>query len=162
MFSKKSLCAIALAACFVSPSAFAQEFSDSHIKQAKQTLSATKATDSFDSILLGASAKLKNQLTANNPSDVERIGDTVDDEAIALAARRGDLEGEAARLFAKNFSEAELNEIASFFNSPTGAKYLVATPLLARELGKAARIWANGITRDLTVNVNKKLAASGN
>ena len=161
MFFKKSLCAIAVAVCFVS-TGYAQEISASHIAEAKKALTATKATETFDSILLGASAKLKNQLTANNPSDAEKIGNTVDDEAIALAVRRGDLEGEAARLFAKNFTESELTEITTFFTSPTGAKYLVATPLLARELGKAARIWANGITRDLAVNVNKKMAASGN
>ncbi|MGI9366674.1 MAG: DUF2059 domain-containing protein, partial [Rhizobiaceae bacterium] len=87
---------------------------------------------------------------------------TVDEEAIALAARRGALEGEAARLFASTFTEEELKSIAVFFNSPAGSKYLQSTPILARELGKAARIWGAGINRDLANNVAKKLAGSGN
>ena len=79
-----------------------------------------------------------------------------------MASRRGDLELEAARIFAAAFSEQELSEMAAFFNTETGKKYLSSTPILARELGKAARIWANGINRDLAANAQKKLAEGNN
>jgi len=140
----------------------AQEASPSHLDAARKALVATKATESFDNILLGASAQLKNQLTANNPDQSEKISAVVDEEAIALAPRRGDLETEAAKLFAANFSEDELKSIVEFFSSETGSKYLDKTPILARELGKAARIWAGGVQRDLGENVSKKLKPAGN
>lgn len=136
----------------------AQDISETHLSEARTAIAATKATDSFDSILLNASAGLKNQLTANDPNKADEISAVVDDQAIALAPRRGDLETEAARLFANTFSESELKEIAQFFASPTGQKYLDATPILARELGKSARVWANGISRDLNKNVLDQLA----
>ena len=113
----------------------------------------TKATDPFDNILLNTSVQLKNQLTAANPDRADQISSIVDEEAIALAPRRGDLENEAARLFATTFTEQELDAINVFFSSKAGAKYLRSTPVLARELGKSARIWANGIGRDLAENV---------
>lgn len=141
---------------------FAQEPSEAHIKAARSAISATRATESFDSILLRTSQNLKNQLSANNPDQAGPISDVVDNEAIALAPRRGDLEGEAARLFANSFSEEELSKIAEFFGSEAGKKYLDNTPILARELSKAARVWANGITRDLATNVNKKLSEEAN
>ena len=147
---------------FTAPSAMGQEISEQHLKSARQAITATKATESFDSILLNASAGLKNQLTANDPDKAATIATVVDEEAIALAARRADLENEAARLFANTFSEEELGQITQFFNSPAGAKYLNSTPILARELGKAARVWANGISRDLNKNVTEKLKPSGN
>ncbi|MEM7778713.1 MAG: DUF2059 domain-containing protein [Pseudomonadota bacterium] len=140
----------------------AQEFSESHMAAARKAITATKATNTFDGILIGASARLKNQLTANSPDQADRISNAVDEQAIALAPRRGDLEGEAARLFANTFTEEELIKISDFFGSETGSKYLDSTPILVRELDKAARIWANGIARDLAANVDKALAAPAN
>ena len=162
MFSNISRCALALTLSLLSLPAFAQEFPASHIAKAREAITATRATDSFDTILIRASGQLKNQLTANNPDQADRISIVVDEDAIALASRRGDLELEAARIFAATFSEAELAEITAFFNTETGKKYLSATPILARELGKAARIWANGINRDLAANAQKKLAEGDN
>ena len=132
---------------------------DGELSAARAAVTATDATGGFDNILPNASTALKNQLTAQNPDQAERIATVVDEEALALAVRRGDLETEAARLFANNFTADELKMIAEFFGSPTGKKYLDATPILARELSRAARTWAGGITRDLRENVNKKLAA---
>ena len=76
--------------------------------------------------------------------------------------RRSDLEGEARRLFAKNFTVEELDKITEFFGSDLGKKYLENTPILARELSKAARVWGQGINRDLTDNVTKRMLAEGN
>lgn len=162
MFSKTSRCALALTFSMLASVSFAQEYSASHIAKAREAIAATRATESFDSILINASGQLKNQLTANSPDQADKIAAVVDEEAIALASRRGDLELEAARIFAGAFSEEELGELATFFSTPTGAKYLSNTPILARELGKAARIWANGITRDLANNAQKKLADGNN
>lgn len=162
MFSNISRCALALSISLLAVPSFAQDASESHIAKSREAIAATRATDAFDAILIQASGQLKNQLTANNPDQADRIAVIVDEEAIALAPRRGDLELEAARIFAAAFSEEELTEIANFFNTETGKKYLRSTPGLARELGKAARIWANGINRDLATNAQKKLAEGNN
>ncbi len=156
--AKSAAAALALTFLTFAPTGVtAQELSESHLSAARSAIAATGATESFDSILLRASGTLKNSLSANNPDKAGKISDVVDQEALALASRRGQLEDEAARLFGNAFSEAELNEIEAFFNSPTGKKYLGSTPILARELSKSARVWANGITRDLGKNVIEKL-----
>lgn len=159
MISKTAACALTLAVSLYAGAATAQEFTPSHLDQARAAITATGATDSFDGILFNAAATIKNQLTANSPDKADQISSIVDEEAIKLAARRGDLENEAARLFASTFSEEELKSLADFFNTPAGQKYMKNTPILARELGKSARIWANGINRDLANNSAKKLAS---
>ena len=135
----------------------AQEASPEHIAAAKKALTATKATEGFDLILPRASVTLKNVLSANNPDRADEIDRTVDEEALALASRRGDLENEAAKLFAVSFTQAELETITAFFGTETGQKYLSSTPVLGRELSKAARVWGAGVQRDLELNVSKKL-----
>ena len=73
----------------------------------------------------------------------------VDDNAIALAPRRADLENEIARIYAKIFTEQELREIGQFYASEAGRKLLAQGPAAVRETMGAADIWANGIVRDL-------------
>ncbi|MEL6967681.1 MAG: DUF2059 domain-containing protein [Pseudomonadota bacterium] len=142
------------------PTAFAQELSASHMAAARKALAATRATAPFDRILIQAATALKNRLTATNPDQAAKIAETVDNEAIALAARRADLENEAARAFGNSFSEDELTQIANFFAGPVGQKYLDSTTVIGRQLGQAANVWGRGIQRDLTQNVTKKLSES--
>ena len=57
------------------------------------------------------------------------------------------------------FSEQDLNDIATFYNSDAGKKLLADGPIVTRELFKAADIWQRGIARDLAQSVGAKLAA---
>lgn len=149
--------ACALAAVALWQPAMAQDVSDSHVTAARAAMSAMGATDDFDNILPRAALALKNELIQKNPDLQAVIGEVVDEKAIGLAARRGDLEREAALVYAKAFSEAELNEIAGFFGSAAGQKVLEVTPIIARELAQAADIWQRGIARDLGQQVGKEL-----
>ncbi|MBW3098040.1 DUF2059 domain-containing protein [Pseudohoeflea coraliihabitans] len=139
--------------------AFAQEPSDSHLAAARSAISALKQTDQFDSILPGAAARLKANLIQSTPDIQPEIDAAVDEVALSLASRRGDLEREAAAVYAKSFSEEELKAIADFYTSPAGVKLLESGPLATRELLKAAEIWSNGIQRDMAEQVAEKLRA---
>ena len=138
--------------------ASAQEISDSHLKAARAAITSIKATDSMDSILPQANQMLKIELIQKNPNLEEDIVRIVDEETLAIAPRRGDLEKEVAIAFAKAFTEQELTEIANFHNSPAGKKFLSDSPIVGREVSKAVDIWQLGIARDLSQAVGKKLA----
>ncbi len=108
---------------FSSP-AFSQDVTESHLKAARAAVAAIHATDSFDNILPQAAAALEQQLIQKNPDMQELIAKTVSEKAMALAARRSDLEKEAAVAYAKVFSEKDLNDIATFYSSDAGKKLL--------------------------------------
>lgn len=159
--SPRRLVAIAGAALFLAAAApaGAQEIADTHMAAARSALTAMKATEEFDVILPRAAQGLKNQLIAQNPNLQQVISTVVDQKAIAMAARRGDLEREAALAYARVFSEEELTAIANFYGSPAGAKLIEGGPIVARELYKAADIWQRGMSRDLSEEVAKELFA---
>ena len=79
-------------------------------------------------------------------------------KTLALASRRAALEKEVARAYANAFSEDELKKITAFYTSPVGKKLLSDGPIVEREVGKAARIWQNGIARDLAQSVGDVLS----
>lgn len=150
------LAASAIVAC--SSPAFSQDVPESHLQAARAAIAAIHATDNFDGILPQAAAALEQQLIQKNPDLQTLITNTVNEKALALAARRSDLEKEAAVAYAKVFSEQELNDIAKFYSSEAGKKLLESGPAVTRDLAKAADIWQNGIGRDLSQQVGETLA----
>ncbi|MET3612926.1 hypothetical protein ABID16_001231 [Rhizobium aquaticum] len=135
----------------------AAEVTDEQLKAAYAAIKATGATVPFDSILPNIAEQMKAGFIQASPNYQDIISSTVDAEALALAARRGDLEKESATIYAKSFTTDELNAIANFFNSDVGKKFLKDVPLANRELFKAADIWSAGIQRDLSKSAGDKL-----
>lgn len=147
-------------AIFIAQAGFAQaqEIAASHLAAARSAIAAIKATDQFDIVLLQAADSLKSELIQKNPDLLDLISQTVDETVLSLASRRGDLETEAASLYAKAFSEDELKAISAFYTSEAGKKLLSDGPIVTRELIKSADIWSKGLARDLAEQVAAKLA----
>ncbi len=135
----------------------AQDVSEAQLAAAREAISALNVTDRYDNILPGLAERLKAQFIQASPNFQEQISNVVDEQALALAPRRADLEKEAATIYAKSFSVDELKAISTFFNTEAGKKLLNTQPLVSRELVKAAEIWANGISRDLTNQSSQNL-----
>ncbi len=137
--------------------AAAQDITDSHLKAARAAVAAISATDQYDLILPTAAQALKTEMINKNPDLQDKIIAIVDDETLKLVPRRGDLEREAATAYARVFTEDQLNAIAAFYNSDAGKKLLSDGPIVTRELIKSAKIWQNGIARDLAQAVGTRL-----
>src|SRR5690606_2151621 len=139
----------------------AQEVSDAHLEAARKAISALHATEPFDRIILGLAESLKNQLYQKNPDMQPLISSVVDEKSLEIASRGACLEREAALIYDRTFTEEELNGIAQFYSSEAGKKLLIEGPRVTSELIKAAEIWEVGISRDLAVEVGKRLAEEG-
>ncbi|MCR4266678.1 DUF2059 domain-containing protein [Nitratireductor sp. ZSWI3] len=150
----------ALAMTLAVAQAGAQEISETHLAAARAAVSAIHATDDFDSVLPQAANALKSELINKNPDLVQLINTTVDEKAIELAGRRVDLEREAAQAYARVFSEQELKDISTFYQSPTGKKLLADGPIVTREVLKAGEIWRRGIARDLAQMAGQQIQAA--
>lgn len=151
--------AFATAAVFlaVAQPVAAQDISESHVSAARTVITALGSTDEFDIVLPRAAQMLKAELIQRNPDLQAVIIEVVDNAAISLAARRGDLEREAALAYARVFSEQELQDISTFYNSDSGKKLLESGPIVIREVFRAAEIWQRGIARDLAQQVGEEL-----
>jgi uncharacterized protein len=149
-----------LALMGVSSLAVAADPTPEHLAAARAAIAAIKATDQFDVILPQAADSLKGEMIQKDPNLEAAITSAVDEEVIKLAARRADLEKEAARAYANIFSVEELNGIATFYSSDVGKKLIAEGPLATREVIKAANIWQTGVSRDLAEAVAKKVKAA--
>jgi len=135
----------------------AQEISESHLEAAKKAIATTNSTAKLNDILPTAATRLIGQMISNRPDLESHITVFVNEAALELAPRRGDLQVEVAKIYARIFKEQELEQISDFFATEAGAKFLTQLPLVVREIDKASRVWGTGISRDLASAVRKKM-----
>lgn len=135
----------------------AQEISAELLAAAREAVAASQSTASLDVILPNLGEQVKGQLISNRPDAADKINTLVDEVTISLAARRGSLEDEVARIYARIFTLEELKQVTSFYKTDAGAKLIRETPVIARSIEEAARVWSAGIQRDLQQEVQKKI-----
>ncbi|AQX28113.1 MULTISPECIES: DUF2059 domain-containing protein [unclassified Bartonella] len=141
---------------------YAQDVSDKHLVSAKKMMSAIHATDQFDSFLPMAVRDLKDKLIGDDPNLEKDISELIDKQALALVKRRADLEKEIAHIYAKHFSQEELDKIAAFYSSDVGKKFLTEVPGIAREAYSVFDSWCSNVVQDLIKNVEQEISQTLN
>jgi uncharacterized protein len=138
-----------------------EEIPADHLAAARAAVAASNTTTSLDGILPQTAEGIKSQLFSNRPDAVDQISLIVDEATLALAPRRGNLEDEVARIYARIFTIDELKIITDFYNTEAGKKLIRETPVIARSIEEAARVWTAGVRRDLQQEVGKKVQEAG-
>jgi uncharacterized protein len=85
----------------------------------------------------------------------------VQDVALRLAARRADLDNAAALLWAREFSEEELTQIAEFYGSDVGKKFVKLGPELGRQTVQTVQNWSNRVGEELLDKAREELKKQG-
>jgi uncharacterized protein len=160
--AKTAAIALAAAIWYAPPApSGAQEISADHLAAAREAVNTSSSTRTLDGILPGVGEQLKQRLIANRPDAADQIAGIVDEATLAMAARRANLEDEVARIYARIFTADELKQITEFYKTDAGQKLIRETPVIARSMEEAARVWAAGVQRDLTQEVQKKITEAG-
>jgi hypothetical protein len=103
----------------------------------------------LDDILPGLSLQAQNQLIQLRPDLHKEITEAVEAVALKLAARRPELDTDLARVWARNFAEADLKAIAAFYKSPAGKRLAEVGPKVIGETVQATRTWQNRVGEEL-------------
>ena len=64
----------------------------------------------------------------------------------------------AARIMARRLTEEELSEIAAFFNSPAGERYVELQPLFLDDIFTAMDDWSEEMFEYLSVRVQAEIS----
>jgi hypothetical protein len=121
----------------------------------------TPLSKDFDTVLPLLSQRVQNRLISLRPDLHDVISKAVQDVALRLAARRTDLDGAAALLWARAFTEEELNDIATFYTSPAGKKFVNLGPQLAQATIQVVQNWSNRVGEELLDKAREELKKQG-
>jgi len=158
-FVRAAIIGVALTA--VAPAAFAQEITASHLAVALDVVKSAKASRGFDSVLPLLAEQVENKLIRVRPDLNKEIVAAVEDAALKLSARRSDLDNDVARIWAKAFSEEELNTIAAFYKSPAGQKFADVGAQVVAESYQAVGHWSDRVGEELLQKSKDGLKAQG-
>lgn len=142
--------ALLMALNFAVPSSVsAQEITPSHLRAAWEAIRALGVNDEFDQALPDLSTQVQGILMQRRPDLSRQITATVNQVALDLVPRRRELNDNAARIWAMQFTEAELIEIAAFYNGETGQKLAATYPAVLQETVGVFEEWYQALANEM-------------
>jgi hypothetical protein len=131
------------------------------IAAAKDLMATMKSADQFKAILPALMRALKPAVVQNRP-DVEGDFDALVPVLLdAMNTRVGEIIDKVAAIYAKNFTAAELNEIAAFYRGPTGQKFVQRLPTIMQESLVVGQQFGQTIGAELQQKMIEELRKKG-
>ena len=138
-----------------------EEFTKEHLRAAQQTIKAARAAEGFDDILPVMSEQTKSLFIRSNPALTVEIEDAANKIALQMAARRPELDRIIQEIWARRFSEDELNQITAFYSTPVGKKLANdSASIIALSVG-AAKQWGDSLATEMVTQVREELKKQG-
>jgi len=128
---------------------------------AKELVTVMRLGDQLKALLPIIMQGMKPAIVQNRP-EVERDYDAVLPLMLGLTNERiGDYIEVMATIYARNFSAAELAEVAAFYRTPTGQKMLEKLPSLTQESMLAGQRFGQSLAREFEIRVKDELRKKG-
>lgn len=128
-----------------------------NLNLAYQIVKILKITDQFDMILPESALSLRTRLTNINPDLSKDISKIVDEETLKIVSERATLEEEISKVYENSFTQDELKNILTFYNSTAGKKLLDTAPEVMNKIFMTADLWKRKISEKLYHNVQNRL-----
>jgi hypothetical protein len=143
------------------PPATAHAPSPAAVSIAKQVLQLKNVEDIFQPLVRGVVIKTRDMFMQTNfmwGKDLNEIALNLEKE---YASRSKELLDGAARVYANHFSEAELKQLLTFYQSPIGQKVIAEEPKALDESMAMAGGWANDFSQDVVGKMRAEMKKRG-
>jgi hypothetical protein len=156
------LAAVSVALFMLASPVFAQQPqpSPSHLSVAREVAISSGMTRSFDAMTEPLLTQLQ-QMNVTRPeirSDLDQIVNLIRPE---LEQKKQVMVDKTARAFANRLSEAELKDIAAFYNSAAGVKYVQTQPYILDEVVSDLAIWAQELSEYIMTRARAEMGKRG-
>ena len=134
--------------------------SPGHLALAREVMLNSGLARSIDSIIPTMAEQIrKNSVTRPElAQDLDDVLKGLDPEMALQKQRMIDI---AAQIYAKRLSEAELADIAAFFRSPAGKRYVETQPQLLDDMVGAMQDWTQDVSEYIMVRTRAEMAKRG-
>ena len=137
-----------------------QQPSASHIEAAKQVVLASGIERSFEAVVPNMFEQVK-QILVTRPELTQDMNEIIAKIEPEFIARKSEMVDAAAKIFAGQISEADLKEIAAFFTSPAGKRYVQSQPAVLQELFVQMQDWSQQLSAGVVERNRAEMRARG-
>ena len=138
----------------------APAYSASHLALAREVMLNSGIARSFDSVIPSFADQIRKQAVTRPDisKDLDAVLVGLQPEMELQKQRMVDI---AARTYAAKFTEAELKDIAGFFRSPTGKRYVEAQPDLLDAMVREMQGWTEDVSEYVMIRVRAEMGKRG-
>jgi uncharacterized protein len=144
-----------------SPAAAPAAPSPAAVAAADRILADIGVKESVALVVPGMMAELEGNVTRTRPEIKDSLRATlkaIQPEFDATAKQTYD---EAATLLASEMTDQELTDVAGFFDSPAGKKYIAITPVFLQRLTNITAPWRDKLSTDIVTRARQEMKKKG-
>ena len=131
------------------------------VAAAKNLMEVMKAADNVKAMMPALMRALKPAIAQNRP-EVERELDALAPYLLEeMNSRLDEILNQIAAIYARNFTVAELKELAAFYASPTGQKVVQRLPSVTQESMVVGQQWGQAVGAELQRRMRDELRKKG-
>lgn len=138
----------------------AQTFTPNHLALAREVMLSSGIARSFDSIIPSFADQIRKQ-AVTRPELQKDLDEVLKQLQPEMELQKQRMINIAARTYAAKLSEAELQDIANFFRSPAGKRYVETQPALLDEMVHEMQGWTEEVSEYIMVRVRAEMGKRG-
>jgi uncharacterized protein len=141
--------------------AFAQQsFSESHLEASRAVIVGSGMVRTFDIVIPEVQQAMRRQLVTqpNLARDIDEVFTILEPE---MELQRRAMVNRAARIMAERLTEEELTEIAAFFESDAGRRYVEMQPVVLEDIILAIDMWGQDMAEYIQIRVRAEMQQRG-
>jgi len=163
MMRFKALVAVALGASLLALAmpAMAQEVAPEQLALARKYVELTDRSSIFEVTMVETGIETMRLIVQQKPDASAQTDAAVGKILEEYKGRKGELLDQFARVYAVRFTAQELQEIVSFYESPTGKKLAQANAELNQDLQRVLQVFTSNVKREFFAKVRAELRAQG-
>jgi hypothetical protein len=112
-------------------------------------------------VVPGMMAELEANVTRTRPEIKDSLRATLKEIQPEFDQTAREIYNEAATLLASLMSEKELTDVAAFFDSASGKKYVSVTPVFLQKLADVTAPWRDKLSTDIVVRARQDMKKKG-
>jgi uncharacterized protein len=137
------------------------EISPAALDLAKEVVQSSGVARSFETLIPQFLEQARASLGTTRPEIAKDLGEVITQIRPEFDKQRDDMMTLAARVFAKRLTEPELKDIATFFKSASGQKYVSTQPLMLDELFGEMQSWTRALSEQIVVRIRAEMKKRG-
>ncbi|AWN36144.1 DUF2059 domain-containing protein [Methylobacterium radiodurans] len=131
-----------------------------HLALAREVMLSSGIARSFDSIIPAFADQIRQQ-AVTRPELAKDLNEVLTALGPEMELQKQRMVDTAARIYADKLTEAELKDIAAFFRSPAGKRYVESQPAVLDEMVQAMQNWTQEVSEYVMVRVRAELGKRG-
>lgn len=131
------------------------------VATAEQVIKVTGTATLFNPLIPGVVEQAKLLFLQQNPDLAKDLNEVAAKLRTEFQPRLSELTKHVAELYAQRFSEAELKQLLTFYQSPLGQKLLKQQPVIVDSSMRYAQNWANNLSDKVIAKMREEMKKRG-